>query len=66
MTVIQFESVVEGNIIRIPEQYIGQIPSIVTVKLVDTEKPRYRHRTTKELPNIDEFSTIFRYKRLEI
>ena len=42
MSVIQFEPVVEGNIIRIPERYIGQISTKVTVTLVDVEKPRLK------------------------
>ena len=40
MSVIQFESAVEGNLIRIPEQYIDQISARVAVTLVDVEKPR--------------------------
>jgi len=39
MTVIQFESIVEGNLIRIPEEYVDQIPERVAVTLVDWEKP---------------------------
>ena len=38
MSVIQFETTVEDNLIRIPEQYIGQIPVRVAVILVDVEK----------------------------
>ena len=38
MSVIQFETTVEDNLIRIPEQYIGQIPAKVAVTLVDVEK----------------------------
>ena len=37
MSVIQFETVVEDNLIRIPERYIGQIPVRVSVTLVDDE-----------------------------
>ena len=58
MSVIQFESVVEGDIIRIPEQYINQVPAIVAVTLVDVEKPRFRPKTRKELPSIDEFPAV--------
>ena len=38
MSVIQFETTVEDNLIRIPEQYIDQIPARVSVTLVDVEK----------------------------
>ena len=59
MSVIQFESVVEGNLIRIPEQYIGQIPAVVAVTLMDVEKPRLRPKTKKEKPSsIEEFSDL--------
>jgi hypothetical protein len=40
MSVTQFESPVEGDIIRVPKEYIGQIPSMVTVSFVNVEKPR--------------------------
>ena len=39
MSVIQFETVVEDNLIRIPEQYIDQISARVTVTVVNAEKP---------------------------
>ena len=58
MSVIQFESTVEGNLIRIPEEYIGQIPAVVAVTLGDVEKPRLRPKTLKELPSIDEFPAV--------
>jgi len=58
MSVIQFESVVEGDVIRIPEQYIDQIPARVAVTLVDVEKPRLKPKTRKELPNIEEFPLV--------
>jgi hypothetical protein len=58
MSVIQFESVVEGNIIRIPEEYIGQIPAMVTVTLIDAEKPRFRPKTIGQLPAIQEFPPL--------
>ncbi|MCL1875957.1 MAG: hypothetical protein FWF87_06850 [Synergistaceae bacterium] len=59
MSVIQFESVVEGNIIRIPEQYIGQIPTVVAVTIVDIERPRLNRRIRKELPDINDFPAVF-------
>ena len=57
MTIVQFESTVEGNLIRIPEEYIDQIPSKVTVTLAEVERPlseqelsekRERHRIAFE------------------
>ena len=53
MSVIQFESVVEGDVIRIPEQYIDQIPARVAVTIVDVEKPRLKPKTRKELPSVE-------------
>ena len=58
MPVIQFESVVEGDVIRIHEQYIGQISNRVAVTLIDVEKPRFRPKTQKELPGIEKFSDL--------
>ena len=42
MSVIQFESRVEGNIIRIPDQYMDKIPAVITVSFVDVEEPRLK------------------------
>jgi hypothetical protein len=58
MSAIQFESVVEGNMIRIPEEYMGRVSSAVTVTLMDVEKPRLKPKIKKELPNIDEFPAM--------
>jgi hypothetical protein len=59
MSVIQFDSVVEGNIIRIPEEYMDQIPAMVTVTLTDAEKTRFRPKTKKEKPaSLEEFSDL--------
>ena len=58
MPVIQFESAVEGDIIRIPERYIGQIPAVVAVKLMYVEKPRLKHKERNEFPSIDEFPAV--------
>jgi hypothetical protein len=55
MPVIQFDSVVEGDIIRIPAQYMAQIPAMVTVTLADAEKPRFRPETAEQWPEIQEF-----------
>ena len=45
MSVIQFESVVDGNVIRIPERYIGQIPAVVAVTLADAENIKFSPNT---------------------
>ena len=59
MSVIQFESVVEGNIIRIPEEYINQIPDKVTVIFADKNSPQFRPKAKKEKPaSIEEFSDL--------
>ena len=55
MAVIQFESVVEGDIIRIPEQYIDQISTRVAVTLENIVKAKTQQ---KEMPNINEFPAI--------
>jgi hypothetical protein len=39
MTTVQFESAVEGNLIRIPEEYRDQIPSKVAVTLAEVNRP---------------------------
>jgi hypothetical protein len=39
MATVQFESAVEGNLIRIPEEYINQIPSKVAVTLAEVNRP---------------------------
>ena len=38
MAVIHFEIDIEDNLIRIPEQYMNQIPTRVSVTLADAEK----------------------------
>ena len=38
MSVIHFETTREGNLIRIPEQYMDKIPDTITVSFVDVEK----------------------------
>jgi len=59
MSVIQFESVVEGDIIRIPEEYVDQIPDKVIVTFVDKAKHQLRPKTKKEKPvSIEEFSDL--------
>jgi hypothetical protein len=59
MSVIQFETTVEDNVIRIPEEYIGQIPAMVTVTLIDAEKPRFMPKTKREKPSsLEEFSNL--------
>jgi len=48
MSVIQFESAVEGNLIRIPEKYVGQMPATVTVSFVDMEEPRLKPKSLND------------------
>jgi hypothetical protein len=50
MSMIQFESVVEDDTIR--------IPAMVTVTLLDTERARFRAKTKKELPGIEDFPAM--------
>jgi hypothetical protein len=54
---IQFESIVENGMIRIPEQYVRQVPSNVTVTLAPASQTRVKFTPkTKEMPaTIDEF-----------
>jgi hypothetical protein len=40
MRSIQFESIVEGGVIRIPAQYMGILPDTVKVTLVPAENTR--------------------------
>ncbi|MDR2861575.1 MAG: hypothetical protein LBV07_03380 [Syntrophobacterales bacterium] len=58
MQIIRFESIIEGNLIRIPEEYVNQIPARVAVTLVDVEKPKFRPKIKKELPGIEEFQPV--------
>ena len=60
MSSVQFETTVdlENYSIRIPEQYIDQIPARVTVTFDDEEKPRLKLKTRKEMPSIDEIPAI--------
>ena len=58
MSVTQFETTREGNLIRIPEQYMDKIPAVITVSFVDVEEPQLKPKIRKELPSIDEFPPI--------
>ena len=40
MSVIQFESVVEGNLIRIPEEYVNTIHSGTKVTVHSYDRPK--------------------------
>jgi len=44
MAIIQFESTVEGNMKRIPEEYVDQIPARVAVTLEEGQKPRLKSK----------------------
>ena len=58
MQAIQFETVVNGNSIRIPEQYMGEIPYSVMVTLVPTSKtrPKLKPRAKAGELSIDDFT----------
>jgi hypothetical protein len=60
MSAIQFESVVNNGIIKIPEQYMNSVPSVVHVTLIDACETRLTYKPkTKERPlSIDEFSDL--------
>jgi hypothetical protein len=51
MPVIQFESTIEGNLIRIPERYMEQIPARVTVTLIDVENPKLEPKMFNDRQN---------------
>jgi len=42
MSVIHFETNREGNMIRIPEQYMDKIPDMITVSFVEAGEPRLK------------------------
>ena len=44
MSVTQFETTREGNLIRIPDQYMDKIPDMITVSFVDVEEPRLKSK----------------------
>ena len=63
MAIVKFETTIDldNYSIRIPEQYIDQIPARVTrgtVKFEDEEKPRLKLKTRKEMPSIEEIPAI--------
>jgi hypothetical protein len=43
MNAIQFETVIVGNTIRIPEQYAREVPPAVKVTLVPATEPKIRY-----------------------
>jgi hypothetical protein len=55
---IQFESVVEDGIIRIPEQYVEDVPSLVRVTLVPADKAHVRARTKEGPFTSDDFIAL--------
>jgi hypothetical protein len=61
---IQFESVVENGIIRIPEQYMKNMPSAakVTVSLVMRTRPKIKPKTKARPSSIDEFPAVLHTK----
>ena len=60
MRAIQFEAVVNGGVIRIPEQYVKFVPAAVNVTLVPTEqeRPKFRPKTKDKPFSIDEFPAV--------
>jgi hypothetical protein len=59
---IQFESATEGGIIRIPEQYMRHIPSVVKVTVAPAlqTKPKIRAKTNDTPSGIDEFPAVLK------
>jgi hypothetical protein len=55
MTSIKFQSVVEDDIIHIPEQYHGQIDPLVTVTITS---PKIKLRTKSKPFTLEDFSAI--------
>jgi hypothetical protein len=57
---IQFETVVDGDIIRIPAQYKGQITASVCVTLMPADEFRlgFRPKTKDKPSSIDEFPAL--------
>jgi len=64
MRTIQFETVVNGGVIRIPEQYMKLIPRAVNVTLVPAEKerPKFKAKTKSNPSDINEFPAILNTK----
>jgi hypothetical protein len=73
MRVIQFDTIVAGGAIQIPEQYLKLLPTNVNVTLVPSDKQKrakFRQKTEDEPLNIDEFPAIldtkgFKFSREE-
>ena len=69
MAIVKFETDRENDLIRIPEQYINQIPIRVSVTLDDVEKPRLRSemltdeffRLTEEAKVEEQLLSVFIY-----
>jgi len=64
MRTIQFETVVNGGVIQIPEQYMVDAPYSVNVTLVPTGQERLKFKPkTKDKPlSIDEFPAVLNTK----
>ena len=60
MRVIQFESIVNGGLIRIPDEYKDFVSSVVNVTLVPAtqERPRFKPKTKEWPDSIDEFPAV--------
>jgi hypothetical protein len=57
---IQFEAVTDGCIIRIPEQYIGEVPAVVKVTLMPANDARVKikPRTKTGVFSSDDFTAL--------
>ena len=60
MHAIQFEAVINGGSIQIPEQYLNSVPVTVSVTLVPAgqERLKYKPKTKDKLPGIDDFPPV--------
>ena len=65
MRAIQFDTVVTGGAIQIPEQYLKLVPNNVNVTLLPTavhERAKFRPKTADKPLCIDEFPAILNTK----
>jgi len=60
MQAIQFDTVINGGVIQIPEQYMKLIPTTVHVTLIPAgrSKPKIRLKTKDKPLSIDEFPAV--------
>jgi len=60
MRTIQFETVVSGDVIRIPERYMKLVPRAVNETLVptETERLKFKAKTKGKPSDIGEFPAV--------